>query len=328
MWRPYTVSLVTVMNKAVLNACSVVGMMSFFSIAPVSGEELMTEYGPPATFNGQQARVYFKHKGSEIHALGVEVPAAMYEGAPFDPPTDGLNDVPVDADDPSKGVAWYCCGYEIVLELPQSALDMTAFRHVVLNWQPLGHIPPGIYDLPHTDFHFYFMSNEERQSIGRARDSKEMCMVPDPNPDLPPLPNPQTCEQFALTAAELPPDQMAPGYISLGATEPAMGNHLLDPASHEFHGQSFDHTFIYMANAGKLTGMEPMITLGYLRSLQAPNRVPISMPAAFPESGHYPTEYVMEYDREADVFRVVYENWKAFPASGGSSSSQSAGATP
>jgi len=303
------------MNKSIAFSC-VTSLVLSASAATGAAEESVTEYGTPTNFNGQLVRVFFTHNGPQILSLGVEVPAAMYEGAPVDPPSDTRYDVPVDADDPALGTAWYCCGYEIVVDLPESAMQMTAFREMVLNWNPRGHVPPGVYDAAHTDFHFYFMGTEERMAIGGAHDSKEMCMVPNALGTEPPMvPVPQTCEQFAVTAAELPADQMPPGYRSVGATEPAMGNHLLNLDWHEFHGQAFTHSFIYMTSAGQLTGMEPMISLAYLRGLEAPVRVPISMPAAFPTAGLYPTEYVIEYDSAAGLFKVSYENWKPFPAS-------------
>jgi hypothetical protein len=305
------------MRNSIVFACVTFCLVSIAPAAWGADSEPVTEYGAPAEFNGQNPRVFFTHAGPEVLSLGVEVPAAMYDGAPMDPPSDGQYDVPVDAADPARGMAWYCCGYEVVMELPESARSLTAFRHVVLNWNPRGHVPPGVYTAAHTDFHFYFTSSAERRTIGRAGDAKEMCSIPNPVGSEPPtVPVPQTCEQFAVTTAALPDDQMAPGYQNVGATEPAMGNHLLDLASHEFHGQAFDHTFIYMADAGRLTGMEPMISLEFLRSLQEPVRVPISMPAAFPTAGVYPTEYLVEYDRANGMFRVSYEAWKPFPASG------------
>lgn len=304
------------MNRAMLSVSLAFSLAQGFPAVMASSAEFNKDYGPAATFNGQEVRAFFTHNGSEIGALGVEVPVAMYEGAPMDPPSDGKYDILQDAADPAKGKAWYCCGYEVVVDLPESALRMSAFRKVVLNWNPQGHVPPGVYTLPHTDFHFYFMSEEERLAIGRARDAADMCIMPNPLGSEPPeVPFPQNCEQLRATAAPLPADQMPVGYRNLSATEPAMGNHLLDPEAHEFHGRPFDHTHIYMANAGRLTGMEPMITLEYLRSLESPVRVPVGMPAAFPDAGMYPTEYVMEYDRAAGVFRVAYENWKPFPAS-------------
>ena len=306
------------MNKAIVFACVTIGLVPFSPAALGSTAEVIKDYGPAAAFNDQQVRVFFTHSDSGIEALGIEVPAALYEGAPLDPPSDGRYDVPVEATDSAKGVAWHCCGYEIVADLPDSARQMTPFNKVVLNWNPQGHVPPGVYDSAHTDFHFYFMSEAERLSIGGAHDSSVMCTIANfLGPEPPRLPVAQDCAQLAETAAVLPADQMPPGYQNLGLVEPAMGNHLVDPAFHEFHGKAFDHTFIYMTNRGRLTGMEPMISLSFLRGLEQPARVPISMPAAFPQAGIYPTEYVMEYDRDAGLFRVSYENWKPFPASGG-----------
>jgi len=305
------------MNKAIVSACVAIGLVHFSPAALGSTAEFSTEYGAPAAFQGDTVRAFFKHDGQQILSLGVEVPAALYDKAPMEPASDGHFDVPIDADDPAQGTAWFCCGYEIVVPLPASAAEMTAFRQVVINWNPQGHVPPGVYDAAHTDFHFYFINTEERLSIHGARDSKEMCAVPNfLGPEPPMLPIPQNCDQVAVTAATLPADQMPPGYQNLGLTEPAMGNHMVDPSWHEFHGQSFDHTFIYMTNAGQLTGMEPMISLNFLRSLEAPVRVPISMPAAFPVAGMYPTEYVIEFDHEGGLFRVSYETWMQFPASG------------
>jgi hypothetical protein len=39
---------------------------------------------------------------------------------------------------------------------------------VGLNWNPHGHIPPGVYDLPHFDFHFYIEPIEKIFAISLA----------------------------------------------------------------------------------------------------------------------------------------------------------------
>jgi len=316
------------MHRIPAFTCIAIGLVFVSSAAWCSSDEAVTEYGDSAAFNGQEIRAFFTHKGPEIVALGVEVPAAAYDDAPMDPPSDGKYDTPVDADDPSKGVAWYCCGYEIPVSLPESAQQMTAFRNAVLNWNPQGHPPPGVYNARHTDFHFYFMSEQERLSIGHAADAKSMCWLPNPMGSEPPkIPDPQSCEQLAVTAAPLPADQVPPGYQSLGATEAAMGDHLVSLGWHEFHGQPFTEALIFTANAGHLTGMEPMVALDYMQSLQEPQRTAITMPAAFPTAGMYPTEYVVAYDRDAGLFRVSFENWKAFPASTGEAPAAEAAAT-
>ena len=304
------------MNRIPVFTFAAIGLVFACPAAWCSSEDAVTEYGAPTAFNGQEIRVFFTHKGPDIVALGVEVPAAAYDNAPTDPPSDGKYDTPVDADDPSKGVAWYCCGYEIPVDLPEAAQQMTTFQYAILNWNPQGHPPPGVYNAPHTDFHFYFMPEQERLSIGHARDSKSMCWLPNPmGSDPPKVPSPQNCEQLAATAAALPADQVPPGYQSLGASEAAMGDHLVSLGWHEFHGQPFTEALIYTANAGHLTGMEPMAALDWMRGLQEPQRTVITMPAAFPKAGMYPTEYVVAYDRDQGLFRVSFENWKAFPAS-------------
>src|SRR5215831_15377046 len=46
--------------------------------------------------------------------------------------------------------------FELVLPLPDAAArraDMP-FKWVLVNWNPAGHIPPGVYDTPHFDVHF------------------------------------------------------------------------------------------------------------------------------------------------------------------------------
>src|SRR5258708_1967060 len=46
--------------------------------------------------------------------------------------------------------------HERVLPLPSDMARRTdmPFKWVLLNWNPHGHIPPGVYDTPHFDVHF------------------------------------------------------------------------------------------------------------------------------------------------------------------------------
>src|SRR4051812_35510374 len=46
--------------------------------------------------------------------------------------------------------------HEFVIPLPDSLArrDDIPFKWVLLNWNPTGHIPPGVYDVPHFDVHF------------------------------------------------------------------------------------------------------------------------------------------------------------------------------
>jgi hypothetical protein len=56
----------------------------------------------------------------------------------------------------------------------------------------MGHIPEGIYSVPHFDYHFYLMSEQERATVtAGACTTKEDGLVPNP-PGVVPV----TCEAF------------------------------------------------------------------------------------------------------------------------------------
>ena len=55
-------------------------------------------------------------------------------------------------------------GTETHLNLPKNASD-TLFNHLLFDWNPAGHPPPGIYNLPHFDLHFYWINKQEREAI-------------------------------------------------------------------------------------------------------------------------------------------------------------------
>lgn len=52
-----------------------------------------------------------------------------------------------------------------VLSIPQKAKDLTAFDHLIVNWNPKGHVPEHVYDVPHFDFHFYKISLSRQMAI-------------------------------------------------------------------------------------------------------------------------------------------------------------------
>jgi hypothetical protein len=52
----------------------------------------------------------------------------------------------------------------VSLKLPPQA-NSTPFDHVLLEWNPTGHPPLGVYTKAHFDFHFYMTSEAERMAI-------------------------------------------------------------------------------------------------------------------------------------------------------------------
>jgi hypothetical protein len=140
----------------------------------------------------------------------------------------------------------------------------TPFSHIVINWNPVGHVPLQIYDKPHFDFHFYMTSREERKKI-------------------PVYPKDTTKFQNAPPAAYLPLNYFYPG-----GGEPEMGAHWVDLSSNEFKpGGTFTETFIYGTYDGQVTFLEPMITLDFLKSISDFTR-DIPRPDKVQQTGYYP----------------------------------------
>lgn len=180
--------------------------------------------------------------------------------------------------------------HSYLLPLPA---DMPApYKLVELNWNPLGHEPPGIYDKPHFDFHFYWISQSERDAI-----------VPsDPN--------------FATEAANFPQGDYVPANYMVLPPPPAptpavpmMGVHWTNvtapeilPAESPEHAE-FTRTFIYGSWNGEFTFVEPMVTLAFLRT-KPDERVAIDTPAKYAVPGYYPAAYRVTYDESTKEYRV------------------------
>jgi hypothetical protein len=175
-------------------------------------------------------------------------------------------------------------GTVALLDFPIQARD-TIFQYMMLDWNPQGHEPAGVYDLPHFDFHFY------------AQDLEDVAAI------RPGTCNGLDCEDFAKAMKPLPPQFAPQGYINVGSVVPFMGNHLIDPASPEFNGKKFTRTWLYGAYDGKLTFFEPMITLESI--LQTPNQcTDVKLPQQYAVSGYYPRKYCTAYDSGRSVYKV------------------------
>ncbi len=155
-----------------------------------------------------------------------------------------------------------------VLSIPQKAKDLTAFNHLVVDWNPKGHPPFDIYGIPHFDFHFYRISLAQQDAI-------------------PPY--------DATTAAlfdKAPPTGFIPGtFIATPGGVPQMGKHWVDTKAPEYNGGTFTKTFIYGTYDGAVTFYEPMITYDYI-SGGTESSTAFDQPKYFaPDQKYYPTKY-------------------------------------
>lgn len=174
--------------------------------------------------------------------------------------------------------------HHINLDLPQQ--NPTNFEFLEYDWNPAGHPPPDIYTVPHFDWHFYTMAESAVENI-----------------------------EFSDDPTMVPPDQQPIGYFPDQVVVPHMGLHWFDATAPEWNGESFTHTYIYGSYEGDLHFVEPMITKAFLEEEYEEVRTPVATPQAFPESGWYPTEYVIRYLGNQDAYTVTLEAFERFPAS-------------
>ncbi len=123
-----------------------------------------------------------------------------------------------------------------VLPLHQKAQQATAFDHLVVNWNVHGHEPPGVFDIPHFDFHFYMITMAEQMAI-------------------PPY------EVNPTGFDNLPPPSYWPAtYVPIPGGVPQMGKHWISTS----FAPPFTKTMIYGSYDGRFTFIEPMVTRAFI----------------------------------------------------------------
>jgi len=168
---------------------------------------------------------------------------------------------------------------EVMLNMPDK-VSIPPFDHLAVDWNPRGHEPPGIYDVPHFDFHFYLISSGERLKIS-AKDKAQYAKAPG--------------KEY------LPADyQATPGGV------PRMGAHWVDVASPEFHGKPFTATFIYGTYDGAVTFYEPMLSLAFLEGVKDFSSE-IKQPAAFAQKGYHPVTYRVMYRETEGEYWILLD---------------------
>lgn len=188
---------------------------------------------------------------------------------------EALNGLPTSL---TPGIAWK----EYLVDLPAAVKEKTPFDHVGVNWYPEGHIPKGIYDVPHFDIHLYMITPEERDRITfRGKGMKKLRKEP--------------------PAAYLPENYM----YAPRAQERGVGAHWMNPYAPEFRGGSFTHTFFYGSYDGEVIFWELMVTKEVLEA-HPDTTLQIKQPEKYPEPGYYPTAYSIRYDSERGEYTIAF----------------------
>jgi hypothetical protein len=226
--------------------------------------------------------------------IGIEYSAAALDGLPS-VHSDGHHCFDRDSDASIDPMTECLATHETVMPLPDAvaANPDIPFKWVMFNWNPAGHIPPGVYDVPHFDVHFYIDSIENVFALQDGPCGPEFIR----------------CDQFERARKPLPANYMPPDYQNVDAVAPAMGNHLIDLTGPEFNGEKWTRNFIFGVYDGEVTFYEEMVTREYLLSQPDVCNL-IKSPAAVGLAGYYPTRSCVRYDTDADTYTVSLEGFE------------------
>ena len=217
----------------------------------------VVHYGPATSLLGGTARTWVEMVNGKPVAIGVE----MSEGV--------LQDLPDEME-------------MSFLKLPGQA-HATGIKSVMVDWNPMGHDPAGVYTVPHFDFHFFKITEAQVRQIGAGIDEGAYKLV-----DRGVFPPIYTFgpEPFAV---------------------PNMGVHWVDVTSPEFSPAGFGKTFIYGSLGERVHFFEPMITLAYLKGMEANESVKTPVPSLLKheEPGYYPESYTIKHSAMKGTYSVA-----------------------
>ncbi len=279
--------------KLALTAMTLATNAAVFAISNTPGNEISSDskYRPDRASMGNgyfQAFVKQKNDGSP-KSIGIKFPKQTLENLPTNVMHDGSTCFDVDNNNEIDLHSECTGGHARTLRFNS---DLTPFNNITINWESHGHVPPGIYDSPHFDFHFYMTTDIERKKI-----------FPGNCPGL------LNCEVLEKAIVPIPEIYIHPDYLNTELAFAHMGNHYVDGTSPELNGGEFTHTFILGSFDGHITFYEPMVSKEYL--LTQPNICnPIKQPLAFEVEGYYPTTYCVRYNENSEMYKVSLEDFE------------------
>lgn len=265
--------------------------------AVLSDDPSSREYGPALKVGDGTARTYVSFDVRDKR-VPVEVGVALSETSLGGLPS------PMVMRDNAAGAHQHLDTH--VYDLTMPSVNGTPYQFVELDWNPGGHEPPGVYDLPHFDFHFYTVEKPVRDGIDPVRLGEKA---------------------YLEKSGKLPPEaERAPNFVALSApgtpvmAVPRMGTHWVDVRTPELQGMfgrpeaylPFTTTFLHGSWDGQFIFDEPMITRAFIMARKTAttpaerDRV-IDLPLAkgYAKNGYYPEAYRITWDESAREYRIA-----------------------
>lgn len=286
-WRYVGLALLVSGAMAFLTGCASLGGQTDASAARLLGWRVDLGRGSVSSY------AELDTKGNPS-VLGVVFSPTALDGLPtgsdghhcFDRNKDGVIDPATECNET----------FEFVIPLPDavSRRPDIPFKWVMFNWNPHGHTPPGIWDVPHFDVHFYL---EPRITTILAIPSGAC------GPEF------VDCKHWEVGRKPIPPNYIHSDFL-VGAVSPAMGGHWRDGKDPVFPPEKrpFTRSWLFGGYDGKVIFYENMVTRTFL--LSKPDVCdPIKSAKAVALSGFYPTVSCVRYDSKTGEYTISLEKF-------------------
>jgi hypothetical protein len=231
----------------------------------------------------------------ELLAIGVRLSASTFQNLPLEP--DGTAPCfDVDGNGVEDPMTECFMMLRRNLQLPAATSAAIApFGYVQFNYNPMGHPAPAppTYAVPHFDFHFYLVGQDDVEELRTGTCGFLM-----------------DCDLYERARVPVPERYMPATYIEVGAAAGGEGNHLLPSTAPELADPPADlsQTFIFGSFDGHLIFYEPMIAASFFT--EGVNEChQIAQPEAWEVAGPYPTQYCIRFLPDDQAYTVSLESF-------------------
>ncbi|MFP4590997.1 MAG: hypothetical protein ACLFM8_06000 [Halobacteriales archaeon] len=278
------------------------------SVGTASGEssqrgfppEGVTEWGDPVNLGNGKLRTFTTVTPSgQPKYHGVHLDRSSLTGLPDGESLEeqGTSSDPGDKYGPDGEAVEIHHAWSLEYFVPFPETDATGFTFLGLSWNPEGHLPEGVYNVPHFDIHFHWLEAKFVDDIPEIHEATY---------DIPEKFIPEGFQRIPEGGGE---------YEGKFVAVRDMGEHLADLSAPDNQPGEFENTLIWGAydpdddGVGELTFVEPMVTTEYLEGLRGRDKREVAQPEEYARPGAYPRSYSVRDLPQEDAIAITIEDF-------------------
>ncbi|MFW5959422.1 MAG: hypothetical protein ACOCQ3_05420 [Natronomonas sp.] len=260
----------------------------------------ITTWGAPVNLGNGELRTFTTvTSGGQPKYHGVHLDRSALTGLPDGDSIEdqGTSDDPGDKYGPDGEAVEIHHAWAMEYFVPFPETDATEFTFLGLSWNPGGHLPEGIYNVPHFDVHFHWLDAEFVDDISGLHEATY---------DIPEELIPAGFQRIPEGGGE---------YEGKFVAVRDMGEHLADLSAPDNQPGGFENTLIWGAydhdndGVGELTFVEPMVTTEYLDGLRGRDKREVAQPEKYARPGAYPRSYSVRDLPQEDAIAITIEDF-------------------